>query len=74
MIEYVLQGRACSGAVPTQTTVIAERFFDRGRRDAVGDPRAVWREDQQGCGGFRYENVSVWDSILNCRLRRPITD
>src|SRR3984957_5522882 len=30
MIEYVLQGRAVLGAVPTQTTIIAERFFDEG--------------------------------------------
>ena len=30
MIEYVLQGRAVLGAVPTQDTVIAERFFDEG--------------------------------------------
>jgi ATP-dependent Lhr-like helicase len=29
-IEYVLQGRAVLGAVPTQDTVIAERFFDEG--------------------------------------------
>ena len=27
-IEYVIQGRAVLGAVPTQETVIAERFFD----------------------------------------------
>lgn len=27
-IEYIVQGRACLGAVPTQGTVIAERFFD----------------------------------------------
>ena len=27
-IEYVLEGRAVLGHVPTQTTVIAERFFD----------------------------------------------
>jgi len=30
MVEYVLQGRAVLGAVPTQDTVIAERFFDEG--------------------------------------------
>ena len=30
VIEYMLQGRAVLGAVPTQTTVIAERFFDEG--------------------------------------------
>jgi ATP-dependent Lhr-like helicase len=28
MIEYILQGRAVLGAVPTQHTIIAERFFD----------------------------------------------
>ena len=29
-IEYILQGRAVLGAVPTQDTIIAERFFDEG--------------------------------------------
>ncbi len=29
-IEYVLQGRAVLGEVPTQDTIIAERFFDEG--------------------------------------------
>ena len=29
-IEYILQGRVVLGAVPTQHTVIAERFFDEG--------------------------------------------
>jgi ATP-dependent helicase Lhr and Lhr-like helicase len=30
IIEYILQGRAVLGTVPTQDTVIAERFFDEG--------------------------------------------
>lgn len=30
MIAYVLEGRAVLGAVPTQKTIIAERFFDEG--------------------------------------------
>jgi ATP-dependent Lhr-like helicase len=30
IIEYILQGRAVLGAVPTQRTAIAERFFDEG--------------------------------------------
>jgi ATP-dependent Lhr-like helicase len=30
LVEYVLQGRAVLGAVPTMETVIAERFFDEG--------------------------------------------
>jgi ATP-dependent helicase Lhr and Lhr-like helicase len=29
-IEYILQGRAVLGDVPTQNTIIAERFFDEG--------------------------------------------
>jgi ATP-dependent Lhr-like helicase len=29
-IQYILQGRAVLGAVPTQDTIIAERFFDEG--------------------------------------------
>jgi ATP-dependent helicase Lhr and Lhr-like helicase len=28
LVQYVLEGRAVLGAVPTRTTVIAERFFD----------------------------------------------
>ena len=30
VIEYLIQGRAVLGAVPTQKTIIAERFFDEG--------------------------------------------
>ncbi len=30
LIEYVITGRAVLGAVPTQQTIIAERFFDEG--------------------------------------------
>ena len=30
IVEYIVTGRAVVGAVPTQTTLIAERFFDEG--------------------------------------------
>src|SRR5207302_5910770 len=30
IVEYIVAGRAVLGAVPTQTTLIAERFFDEG--------------------------------------------
>jgi len=30
IVDYILQGRAVLGAVPTQNTIIAERFFDEG--------------------------------------------
>ena len=30
LVEYIVEGRAVLGEVPTQTTIIAERFFDEG--------------------------------------------
>jgi ATP-dependent Lhr-like helicase len=30
LVEYILEGRAVLGAVPTQKTIVAERFFDEG--------------------------------------------
>jgi len=30
LVEYIITGRAVLGEVPTQTTIIAERFFDEG--------------------------------------------
>lgn len=30
LIDYILQGRAVLGTIPTQTRIIAERFFDEG--------------------------------------------
>jgi ATP-dependent helicase Lhr and Lhr-like helicase len=30
LVEYIIEGRAVLGAVPTQQTIIAERFFDEG--------------------------------------------
>jgi len=30
LIQYTIEGRAVLGDVPTQTTIIAERFFDEG--------------------------------------------
>ena len=30
LVAYIVAGRAVLGAVPTKTTIIAERFFDEG--------------------------------------------
>jgi ATP-dependent helicase Lhr and Lhr-like helicase len=30
IVEYIVEGRAVLGAIPTKTTIIAERFFDEG--------------------------------------------
>ena len=49
-IEYILQGRAVLGAVPTQTTVIAERFFDEGGGMQLVIHAPFGGTDQQGLG------------------------
>ena len=75
MIEYVLQGRAVLGAVPTQTTVIAERFFDEG-----GGMQLVIHAPFVQTGSTRHGDFRCWK--LFCvgfnfelrRQRRPITD
>ena len=36
------RGPRRAGRCPTQTTIIAERFFRRRRRNAVDHPRALW--------------------------------
>ena len=44
VVEHIVAGRAVLGAVPTQTKVIAERFFDESGGMVVGDSCAVWRD------------------------------
>jgi ATP-dependent Lhr-like helicase len=49
-VDYIVAGRAVLGAVPTQTCVIAERFFDEGGGMQLVIPRAVRRPHQSGMG------------------------
>jgi len=70
--EYVAAGRAILGAIPTLTTVIAERFFDEsgGMQLIIHAPfgariNKAW--------DWRCANVSAAPSILNCRLPQPTT-
>ncbi len=49
-IEYVLQGRAVLGDVPTQDTIIAERFFDEGGGMQLIIHAPFWRPHQQSLG------------------------
>ena len=50
LIQYTLEGRAVLGDVPTQQTIIAERFFDEGGGMQLDHPRALWRTHQQSLG------------------------
>src|ERR1700722_643261 len=78
MIEYVLQGRAVLGAVPTQNTVIAERFFDEGGGMQLvihapfgGRINRAWGLSlrKRFCVGFNFElQAAATDNGLNLAL------
>jgi ATP-dependent Lhr-like helicase len=78
LIEYVLQGRAVLGAVPTQTTVIAERFFDEGGGMQLvihapfgGRINKAWGLSlrKRFCVGFNFElQAAATDNGLNIAL------
>jgi len=77
-IEYILQGRAVLGAVPTQTTVIAERFFDEGGGMQLvihapfgGRINKAWglALRKRLCVGFNFElQAAATDNGLNIAL------
>jgi len=77
-IEYLLQGRVVLGAVPTQTTVIAERFFDEGGGMQLvihapfgGRINKAWGLSlrKRFCVGFNFElQAAATDNGLNIAL------
>ena len=77
-IEYILQGRVVLGAVPTQTTVIAERFFDEGGGMQLvihapfgGRINKAWGLSlrKRFCRGFNFElQAAATDNGLNIAL------
>jgi ATP-dependent Lhr-like helicase len=78
MIEYTLQGRAVLGAVPTQATVIAERFFDEagGMQLVIHAPfggriNKAWGLSlrKRFCRSFNFElQAAATDNGLNIAL------
>jgi ATP-dependent helicase Lhr and Lhr-like helicase len=77
-IQYVLEGRAVLGAVPTQKTVIAERFFDEGGGMQLvihapfgGRINKAWglALRKRFCVGFNFElQAAATDNGLNIAL------
>ncbi len=77
-IEYILQGRAVLGGVPTQKTVIAERFFDEagGMQLVIHAPFGARINKAWGlslrkrfCRGFNFElQAAATDNGLNIAL------
>src|SRR5438270_8239238 len=78
VIEYILQGRAVLGAVPTQDTVIAERFFDEGGGMQLvihapfgGRINKAWGLSlrKRFCRGFNFElQAAATDNGINIAL------
>src|SRR5947199_3548861 len=77
-VEYVIQGRAVLGAVPTQDTVIAERFFDEagGMQLVIHSPfggriNKAWglALRKRFCRSFNFElQAAATDNGLNIAL------
>jgi ATP-dependent Lhr-like helicase len=88
LIAYVVSGRAVLGAVPTQTTIIAERFFDDGGGMQLilhtpfgGRVNKAWglALRKRFCRGFNFElQAAATDNGINISLAEqhsfPLSD
>jgi len=78
LIQYVIEGRAVLGDVPTQATIIAERFFDEGGGMQLiihapfgGRINKAWglALRKRFCRGFNFElQAAATDNGLNIAL------
>jgi ATP-dependent Lhr-like helicase len=78
LITYVVHGRAVLGAVPTKTTIIAERFFDEGGGQQLilhapfgGRINKAWglALRKRFCRGFNFElQAAATDNGINISL------
>ncbi len=88
LIAYVVAGRAVLGAVPTKTTIIAERFFDEGGGQQLilhapfgGRINKAWglALRKRFCRGFNFElQAAATDNGINISLAEqhsfPLSD
>ena len=78
LIAYIVGGRAALGAVPTKTTIIAERFFDEGGGQQLilhapfgGRINKAWglALRKRFCRGFNFElQAAATDNGINISL------
>jgi ATP-dependent Lhr-like helicase len=78
LITYIVHGRAALGAVPTKTTIIAERFFDEGGGQQLilhapfgGRINKAWglALRKRFCRGFNFElQAAATDNGINISL------
>ncbi|HEY5382452.1 MAG TPA: DEAD/DEAH box helicase [Acidobacteriaceae bacterium] len=88
LIAYIVAGRATLGAVPTKTTIIAERFFDEGGGQQLilhapfgGRLNKAWglALRKRFCRGFNFElQAAATDNGINISLAEqhsfPLSD
>ena len=88
LITYIVSGRAVLGAVPTKTTIIAERFFDEGGGQQLilhapfgGRLNKAWglALRKRFCRGFNFElQAAATDNGINISLAEqhsfPLSD
>jgi ATP-dependent Lhr-like helicase len=88
LITYIVYGRAVLGAVPTKTTIIAERFFDEGGGQQLilhapfgGRINKAWglALRKRFCRGFNFElQAAATDNGINISLAEqhsfPLSD
>src|SRR6516164_6945168 len=88
LVEYIITGRAVLGEVPTQTTIIAERFFAEGRGMQLilhapfgGRINRAWglALRKRFCRGFNFElQAAATDNGINISLAEqhsfPLSD
>ena len=78
MVTYIVCGRAALGAVPTKTTIVAERFFDEGGGQQLilhapfgGRVNKAWglALRKRFCRGFNFElQAAATDNGINISL------
>jgi ATP-dependent helicase Lhr and Lhr-like helicase len=78
LITYIVNGRAVLGAIPTKTTIIAERFFDEGGGQQLilhapfgGRINKAWglALRKRFCRGFNFElQAAATDNGINISL------
>jgi len=78
MVTYIVSGRAALGAVPTKTTIVAERFFDEGGGQQLilhapfgGRVNKAWglALRKRFCRGFNFElQAAATDNGINISL------
>ncbi len=72
--DYVVAGKAVLGAMPTHTTVVAERFFDEAGGMQLVMHAPFGARASIGRGAWRCASAFAARSISSCRPRPQITE